>query len=270
MRTFDQKVVWITGASSGIGEEAAVQLSRLGARLILSARREDALRKVAKRCREGSDILILQYDVTDVEQAEEMVELVIEKFGRIDLVFQSAGISQRSYALETKFSVYRKIMEVNYFGVVALTQAALPQMVKQGGGHILAISSVVGKFGFGARSAYSASKHAVHGYLESVYLELHSQGIRTTLICAGPIRTELSKAALDANGNPTGEMDEMQVKGMSPEACVAEILSALKNNERERVVGGFPEKLGVKIHGISPALFLKMAAKQDPRGEVKL
>lgn len=270
MKEFLGRVVWITGASSGIGEEAAIQFSRLGCELIISARNEASLISVAAKCLHPDKVWVLPYDVTRTDDAKEIVARVIAKMGRIDLLLHSAGISQRSYAIESEFIVYRRVMEVNYFGLIALSQAVLPFMVKAGGGQLIAISSVVGKFGFGARSAYSASKHAIHGYMESVYLELNKKGIRTLVVCPGPVKTPISINALDANGKPTGVMDEMQEKGISTEACLKQIIKALKRDRREVVAGGFTEKFGVKLHAWFPRLFLKLAAKQDPQGEIKL
>ena len=269
MQDLSGKVVWITGASSGIGKEAATQLYKIGAKLILSARTESALLDLKKSLGNGDDILIIPLDLTRQEAFPEAVEKAYNKMGRVDLVLNNAGISQRSYIVETDLSVDRKIMEVNYFGTIALTKAILPRMIEQGGGHFAVVSSVVGKFGFGVRSAYSASKHALHGFFESLYIELKHKGIGITIVCPGPIQTNISKNALDGSGNPSGKMDEMQQKGMPVEKCVRIILNAIQKEKREIIVAGFKEKLGVKLKAWLPSLFFKIALKQDPRGEVK-
>lgn len=270
MQDLSGKVVWITGASSGIGKEAAIQLHRIGAKLILSARNEDALLNLKGSLQNPENVLIIPLDLTNPGDFPAAVEKAYGKFGRVDIVLNNAGISQRSYVLETDLAVDRKIMEVNYFGTIALTKAILPRMVEQGGGHFAVVSSVVGKFGFGVRSAYSASKHALHGFFESLYIELKNRGIGITIICPGPIQTNISKNALDASGKPSGKMDEMQKNGMPVEKCVEIILDAIKKEKREIVVAGFKEKLGVKLKAWLPSLFFKMAIKQDPRGEIKL
>jgi len=269
MQDFAGKVVWITGASSGIGKEAAIQLHRVGAKLILSARTTSALEELKASLGNGDDILILPLDLADTESFPQSVLKAYNHFDKIDIVLNNAGISQRSYVLETDLSVDRKIMEVNYFGTIALTKAILPKMIEQGGGHFAVVSSVVGKFGFGVRSAYSASKHALHGFFESLYIELNHKGIGITLICPGPIQTNISKNALDGSGKPSGKMDEMQEKGMPVKKCVHIILDAIKREKREVIVAGFKEKLGVKLKAWIPSLFFKIALKQDPRGEVK-
>lgn len=269
MQDLSGKVVWITGASSGIGKEAAIQLHKIGAQLILSARSEDALNDLKQSLGNSDDILVLPLDLSEQEAFSNKVSEAYDQFGRVDIVLNNAGISQRSYVLETDLSVDRKIMEVNYFGTIALTKAILPRMIEQGGGHFAVVSSVVGKFGFGVRSAYSASKHALHGFFESLYIELKHKGIGITIICPGPIQTNISKNALDGSGKPSGKMDEMQEKGMPVEKCVQIILDAIKKEKREIIVAGFKEKLGVKLKAWLPSLFFKIALKQDPRGEVK-
>lgn len=270
MHSFKDKVVWITGASSGIGEETARQLSKMGAKLVLSSRKTHDLERVKSKLDTADSVRVLQLDLTKPERFEEAVSLVYDWFGRVDLLFNCAGISQRSYVLETDLSVDRRIMEINYFGTIALTKAVLPRMLESGGGHFAVVTSVTGKFGFGVRSAYAASKHALHGFFESLRIELSGRGIGVTMICPGPIQTDISKHALDGNGNPTGVMDEMQEKGLPVDKAVAVMLKAIGAKKKEVVVGGFKEKLGVKLSALLPGLFFKIAVKQNPRGELKL
>ena len=270
MQAFNNKIVWITGASSGVGKEAAIQLSNQGAKLILSSRNELELKALKKSLSSPENVLVLPLDLTKPEGFDEAVNTVYSKFGKVDLLFNNAGISQRSYVVDTDISVYRRIMEINYFGTVALTKAVLPRMLKDGGGHFAIVTSVVGKFGFGVRSAYSASKHALHGFFESLYVELNKQGIEITLIAPGPIQTDISRNALDGSGKPTGEMDEMQLKGMPVDKAVKQMLKAIANKKKEIIIGGFKAKLGVKIKAFLPSLFFKMASNQNPRGELKM
>jgi short-subunit dehydrogenase len=197
------------------------------------------------------------------------IENVLARWGRVDLMVHNAGISQRSYAHETDIAVDRRLMEVNYFGTVALTKALLPHMLAQGGGHFAVVTSLVGKFGFGVRSAYAGSKHALHGFFESLHIELMHKGIRVTMICPGPVQTPISIHALDGQGKPVGVMDEMQQHGMPVHQAARIMIRAIAQQKLEVVVGNFKERLGVKIHAWLPSLFFRMAVKQNPRGTVK-
>lgn len=270
MQYFKDKVVWITGASSGLGREAAKQLISAGARLILSARRSAVLEKIKAEAPTDAEIFILPLDLARSENFAEAAARAEQHYGKIDVLINNAGISQRSYASETSLEVDRRIMEVNYFGTVALTKAVLPIMLKNGGGHFVTVTSLVGKFGFGVRSAYAASKHALHGFFESLHIELHARGIKVTLVCPGPVQTPISLHALDGSGKPSGQMDEMQAKGMAVERAVSVMLRAAAENRREVIIGNFKEKLGVVLKAWVPSLFFKLALKQNPRGQVKL
>jgi len=270
MEHFKNKVVWITGASSGLGRETALQLSHFGAKLVLSARREDALNNLKSSLAHPGEAIVMPLDLVDSSGFEQAVEKVVKRFGRIDILVNNAGISQRSYVHETALTVDRRIMEVNYFGTVALTKAVLPYMLKQGHGQFVTVTSLVGKFGFGVRSAYAASKHALHGFFESLHIELHEKGIRVTLVCPGPVQTDISVNALDGHGRPTGQMDEMQQKGMPVKQAVQTMLIGVAAEQKEVVIGNFKEKLGVRLKAWLPGLFFKMALKQNPRGEVQI
>ncbi len=276
MGPFTNKVVWITGASSGIGREMAIQLSQQGATLVLSARRRSALEELQQelqfpekgKTKELS--LIVPLDLEYPDSFDEAVKSVMVHYGRVDMLINNAGISQRSYVVDTSLEVDRRIMEVNYFGTIALSKAVLPHMLEQGYGHFVVVTSLVGKFGFGVRSAYAASKHALHGFFESLHIELYQKGIRVTMVCPGPVQTPISLNALDGSGKAAGVMDEMQLKGMPVKMAVSQILKAVQNRELETIIGNFKEKLGVKLKAWWPAQFFRMALKQNPRGAVKL
>jgi short-subunit dehydrogenase len=270
MGAFANKVVWITGASSGIGSEMAQQFSLAGARLVLSARREEALQNLRDTLAFPEKVLVLPLDLTKPGSFAEAVKQVLELMGGIDILVNNAGISQRSYVVDTDLSVDRSIMEINYFGTIALSKAVLPQMLKQGHGHFVVVTSIVGKLGFGVRSAYAASKHALHGFFESLHIELHHRGIRVTLLCPGPVQTPISIHALDGSGKPSGVMDEMQLKGMPVDVAVRTMIKGIQHQEREVIVGSFTERLGVKLKAWWPAQFFKLALKQNPRGTVKI
>lgn len=270
MDVLKNKVIWITGASSGIGRETAVQLNNIGAKLILSARNTSQLEELKTILSRPEDVEIIPIDLGTGGDFQSEVEKAFAAFGRVDILFNNAGISQRSYVAETTPETDRKIMEVNFFGTVALTKAVLPRMIAQGGGQFAVTSSVVGKFGYGVRSSYSASKHALHGFFESLHIEEKTNGIDVSIICAGPTRTEISKHALGGDGKSTGVMDEMQLEGMTVEEVVKQLIGAIAHRKKEIVIGDFKVKLGVFLHNFVPNLFFKMALKQNPRGDTKL
>ncbi|GAB2555437.1 SDR family oxidoreductase [Spirosoma aerophilum] len=238
--SFSTAVIWITGASSGIGEAIALALSHYkGVRLVLSARREEELQRVAKLTGlPATDVLILPMDMTDTERLPDLVGAVYQRFGRIDYVFQNAGITQRSSVADTDFLVYKRLMDVNFFGVVALTKAVLPGMLAQGSGHFVVTSSVAGKLATKQRSGYCASKHALHGFFDSLRAETATAGLRVTLVCPGYIRTPISFHALGANGGVHGKMDENQEKGMAPDVFARRLLQAVARNKEEIYIGG--------------------------------
>lgn len=261
---FKDKVVWITGASSGIGEALALDLARHGARLVLSARRRDALERVGLATALPSlDLMVLPFDLENTTNASGLAAEVINKFGRIDILVNNGGVSQRSAAMDTPPELERKIMEVNYFSAVALTKAVLPYMKRQKGGQLVVVSSIAGKFGFYLRSSYSAAKHALQGYFESLRLETEGLGIRTLIVCPGKIKTNVSLNAVTSDGEPHNQMDPSHAAAMSAEACARHILNAVVANREELLVGG-RELLIVKIKRFFPALFARIVRKQSP------
>lgn len=260
MNNFQNKVVWIVGASSGIGKELAKQLDQLGAKLILSSRKEVELQTIYNNLT-SKDHLVLPLDLADSSSFDKKVETVIHHFKKVDYLFQSGGVSQRSEASKCPLLIDRKIMEVNYFGNIALTKALLPQLRAQKNGHIIVISSIAGKFGFYLRSAYSASKHALHGFYESLLLEEEKNGIKVTIVCPGKINTPISLSAITADGTAHGEMDHNQETGMPVEKCVAEILSSTLKEKKEVLIGN-KELLAVHIKRLFPKLFWRIIKKQ--------
>lgn len=261
MSYFNNKVVWITGASSGIGEQLAIQVARAGAKVVLSARNTSNLERICSNL-QGKEHLVLALDLEYSSNFSELAAQVFEKYGRIDMLFNNGGLSQRSTVAETPLEVDRRIMEINYFGNVALTKAVLPYMQKHKCGHIIAISSVAGKFGFFLRSAYSASKHALHGFYESLLLEEENNNIHVTIACPGKINTNISINALNAAGNTHGVMDHNQETGMPVEECVSQLLNAVASKKKEVLIGN-KEILAVKIKRLFPTLFWKIIRKQS-------
>jgi len=255
---FHNKVCWITGASSGIGEALAMELARRGARLILSARREAELRRVAAATGlPDHQVLILPLDVSHEASIPPLVAAVLARFGQIDYVFQNAGITQRSFVHETDFDVYRRLMEVNFFGVVALTQAVLPVMLAQKSGHFVVTSSVSGKIGVKQRSGYCASKHALHGFFDSLRAEVAKDNLHVTLVCPGYIQTPISKSALDATGSAYGRSDKHQEQGMPVDDFTLKLLSAVASKREEIYIGG-RELLGIYLKRFFPGLLSRL------------
>lgn len=261
---FSDSVIWITGASSGIGEAIALELSQYkNIKLVLSARRVDELQRIAIQTGlSASNVLVLPLDMTDIDSLPAHVETVRQRFGRIDYVFQNAGISQRSLVINTDFSVYRRIMDVNFFGVVALTKAVLPIMLAQGSGHFVVTSSVAGKLATKQRSGYSASKHALHGFFDALRAEVHDMGLRVTLACPGYIRTAISLNALSARGQTHGKMDENQEKGMAPATLARRLLRAVVQEKEEVYIGG-SEIYAIYLKRFFPGILSRILRKRQ-------
>ena len=254
------KVIWITGASSGIGEALAYKLNELGAKLILSSRNRESLYVVKSNCKINQlDIHILPLDLENTDSLKEVTASAIKIFNRVDLIIHSGGVSQRSLALETDLNVAQRIMNINFWGTVALTQSILPFMLSNNTGHIVVISSLVGKFGTKFRSAYSASKHALHGYFDSLRTEIDPK-IKISIICPGFIKTNVTINALTADGTKQNSMDDAQANGMPAELCALEIIKAIQAEKEEVYVGG-KEKYAVLLKRFLPSLFSKIVRK---------
>ena len=264
--SFQNSVIWITGASSGIGETVALALAKQGAKLILSARRADELQRVAAQIGLSADVLVLPMDVTDTAGLPAHVETIRQRFGRLDYVFLNAGITQRGLVADTDLSVYKRLMDVNFFGVVALTKAVLPLMLAQGSGHFVVTSSVAGKIGTKQRSGYCASKHALHGFFDALRAETHDAGLRVTLVCPGYIRTPISLHALGPDGQVHGKMDDNQSNGMDPSEFVRQLLRAVSHQKEEVYIGG-AETYGIYLKRFLPGLLSRILRK---RAEVQI
>lgn len=261
MSAFKNKVVWITGASSGIGEALAYTFAKEEAILVLTARNKVQLGKVKVLClKHTSHCIIAPFDLTKVSELDQLVEEVIQQTGRIDVLINNAGQSQRSLAKDTPLTNDRHIMELNFFSPVALTKLVLPHMLQHGSGHIVAISSITGKFGFPMRTAYSAAKHAIQGYFESLRAELNDDNIHVSIISPGRIKTNVSLNALIENGEKYNKMDDGQAQGMAPDKCAQLIVKAIKAKKKEALVGE-KELLMVHIRKWLPFLYHRMITK---------
>lgn len=263
-RRFEQRVVWITGASSGIGAALARAFAREGARLVLSARRTAELEQVAATCEGAPHVLPL--DLTKPDTFAAATASVLARFGRIDVVVHNGGISQRSLVKDTHDDVDRRIMEVNYFGAVSLTKAVLPSMLAARAGQFVVISSVMGKIGTPQRSAYAASKHALHGFFDCLRAEVSDQGLAVTLICPGFIRTDVSKNALTGDGSPTNEVGEEIAGGHPADLTADQILDAVHAKKSEVYVGALgKERLALLLKRFAPRVLERVARTAVPK-----
>jgi dehydrogenase/reductase SDR family member 7B len=259
------KIAWITGASSGIGAALAAELFNRGATVLLSARSAEKLeeikagldKKAPGRC------IVIPCDVTSRNSVQEALEQVRLLAGRVDILINNAGVSQRSYALNTTLEVDRELFEVNFFGAVAVTKGIAPLMVSQGSGHIVVISSMAGKYGFRMRSAYSASKHALQGYFETLRAELHQDNIEVTIVCPGRIKTDISVHSLMGDGQTYGKMDKGQAQGVPVEKCAKIIVRAIEHNRKEIFIGK-RELLLLIIKRVCPPLYYKIVSTASP------
>lgn len=260
MKYFQNKVIWITGASSGIGKEIAITLSKIpNVSIILSARRQDKLIEVKNICTQNNCLCeILLLDLEKTTELENKASEAISIFGRIDIVIHNGGISQRSSVIETPIENDRKIMEIDYFSTVILTKSVLPSMISHKFGHIVVISSISGIFGFPMRSAYCAAKHALYGFYESLDIELRSHGVHVTMVAPGRIQTDISYSALTKDGLPHGKMDDGQKNGMPVDVCVSKLLKAVAKQKHEVLIGG-KELILAHIYRKLPCLFHKIA-----------
>jgi short-subunit dehydrogenase len=260
-KMFIGKVAWITGASSGIGESLVYAFVKRGATVLASSNDLPGLERVKAACADKSPVVhCVPFDLSDTSGIDKIVEQQINTAGRIDFLLNIGGISQRARIDETPLWLDRKIFEINYFGTIALTKAVLPYMIRQQSGHILATSSISGRFGFPLRSAYSASKQALHGFFETLYLENKRFNIKSSVIIPGRVRTSISFHALDAEGKEHGKMDDGLAKGISPALAAEIIIKGIVRNKREILVGR-SELLLLHIRRYFPWLFFRIADK---------
>ncbi len=255
------KKIWITGASSGIGEALTYEFSKLDAEIIISSRRQDELERVKQNCKNPENISIQLIDLSKHDEISKIADKVISEHGFVDILVNNGGISQRSLTVETAIEVDKKIMNINYFGTIILTKAVLPQMMKRKTGHVVTISSLTGKFGAPSRSAYSASKHALHGFFDTVRSEMHKYNVYVSVICPGYTRTNVSINALTANGETNNYTDKDIAGGMKPEVLAAKIIKAVDKKKAELIVGG-NEVIAVYLKRFCPRLLYRLLRKK--------
>ncbi len=255
---FRDKLCWITGASSGIGKELSLLLAKEGAKLLLSGSNVDLLTSVRDECLLHTNFCtIIPFDLSNPTEVEKVANDTVATYNSIYLLINNGGISHRSLAAETPLTIDRRIMEVDYFSHIAITKAVIPAMVQNGEGYIAVTSSIAGKFGFHRRSAYSAAKHALQGFFETLRVELQPNNISVTIVYPGYINTPISIRAIDANGNPSGKMDKAQLNGIPAKHCAIKYLKAIKRKQPEVIIAG-KEKIMVYLKRFCPNLFFRV------------
>jgi dehydrogenase/reductase SDR family protein 7B len=263
---FTDKVIWITGASSGIGEALAYAFSASGAKLILSARRADELERVRVACARPERVKVIPMDLMNHALFGVKSEEAIAAFGQIDILVHNGGISQRGLVLETSMEVQRKVMEVDYFSYVALTQAVLPHFVQRKAGRFVVVSSVMGKIGTPLRSAYAAAKHALHGYFDCLRAEVASFGIGVTVLTPGYIRTNISLHAVTKDGSPLGKASINIEQGLSADKAAVQILRVVGRRKNEAYIGKTGgDRVALWLSRWAPGVFMRMAPKLIPK-----
>ncbi len=260
---FVGKTAWVTGASSGIGAALAHLLNDAGAHVIISARNIERLQDVQSKLKNPKKCTVLAMDMASQQSIEEVVSIANKTFPQIDLLIHNAGVSQRSLASETNLETDKTIMNVNYFGTITLTKLLLDKMIEKQHGHVVVISSVAGKVGVQYRSAYAASKHALHGFFDSLRAETEPMGIFTTIVCPGYVKTNISLNALKGDGSNYNETDRNHIKAMEPMVLAEKILKSVKNRKREVYYGG-KEILIIYIKRYLPTLYYKIIKKIKP------
>ena len=265
MSSLSNKVIWVTGASSGIGDALVYELARQNTKLILSSRRTEELERVKGNCpaQAQANIRILPLDLSQASTLNLSAQAAIQIFGHIDVLVNNGGISQRALAKETTLEVDRKIMEIDYFGTITLTKALIPHFIERKQGHFVTVSSITGIIGTPYRTAYAAAKHALQGFFNSLRAELwkESPSIYVTMICPGWTNTNLSLTALKGDGSAQGKKDETHAHGLTPVFVAGKIAGAIKNHTREIYVGGWKETLAAYLHRFTPGLFARIVRK---------
>jgi len=259
-----QEVVWITGASSGIGEELALQYVNRGSKVILSARRAVELERVKSRCTQPENVAIVPLDLTDFTSLAGKVKEALACFGTIDLLINNGGVSQRSLIVETNFEVYQRLMEVNYLGTVALTKALLPYFIENQKGHYAVVTSVMGKYASPFRSGYAGAKHALHGFFDALRMEHQKDNVAVSLLCPGFVQTNVTINALTGDGSTLGHDDPATKSGLEVSAFCKKVIQALDKKAWETYFGK-KEKLGVYLKRLSQKLLHAVVIRSNVR-----
>ena len=258
MMDLHNKIVWITGASSGIGKALAQAYAKRGATVVLSARRKVQLEAVKAELTNASQHIVVPMDVTDEKQVNTAIAQVMSQCKRIDVLINNAGLSQRALIAETSMDTERRIMEVDYFSQVYLTKQVLPHLIAQKSAQIAFVSSIAGLLGTQYRASYSAAKAAIHMWANSLRAEVAKDGIDVAVIFPGFVKTDVSINALNGKGEAQGFDNEATANGLEVDDFAEQVIDALTKQQEYIVVGGFKEKLGVAVSRVSPKILYKM------------
>lgn len=262
--TFTDKVIWITGASSGIGKALVLELSKQPCKLILSSRREQVLEDVKNECEHPENIQILTLDLADYQNMKTIADKAISLFGKVDVLINNGGISQRSLIIDTDIEVDKKLMEVDYLGTVALSKALLPHFIEQQTGHFVTVTSLMGKFSSPYRSAYCGAKHALHGFFDALRLEHDKDHIKVTTICPGFVNTNVARNALTGDGTTQNEQDNATENGLDVSVFAKRMLKAIEKEKFEAYIGKGETK-GVYLKRFFPKLLHKVVLRSAVR-----
>lgn len=267
MQKFTDKVVWITGASSGIGEALAYAFNAAGARVLLSSRRTEELERVKKNCARPEEARVLPMDLLDIDSFAARVVEAIGAFGQVDIMIHNSGVTQRSLVIETDLAVHRRVMELNYFSYVALTKALLPYFMQRKSGHFVVTSSVMGKIGTPMRSAYAASKHALHGFFDCLRAEVAASGIKVTILTPGYVQTNISQHALTRDGSELGTASENIATGFPADKAAKQMLRAISRGAFEAYIGKASgnERLALLLNRWAPGVLIRQVRKHPPK-----
>ena len=268
---FRDKVVIVTGASSGIGKATALEFARHGSRVVLAARSAERLAEIAREITAmGAEALPCVSDVGKEEDCRRLVEKTVERFGTIHILINNAGISMRALFDDVDISVLKRLMDVNFWGTVYCTKYALPYIVKNRGS-IVGVSSTAGFHGLPGRTGYSASKFAIHGFLETIRIENLKEKLHVMIIAPGFTTSEVRKHALLADGTEQGNSPREEKKMMSPEFVARWILKGIRKKKRNKIMtwtGRFTALLQRIIPAVvAYAYYLEM--KREPKSPLK-
>ena len=262
MDFYQNKIIWITGASSGIGAGIAKLLADKGANLILSARNLNSLEEVKNQCKNSQNIKLLPLDLNDIDSFEAIAKEALTLFGEVDMLINNAGISQRSLIMDTSMRVYKQLMDINYLGTIGLTKSILPHFIEKKRGTFVVVSSLMGKFSSPYRSGYCGAKHALHGFFDALRMEHEKDGINVTIICPGFVQTQVAVNALIGDGSPQGTNDDATLNGMSVDEFGLQMIKAVQKGVFEAYIAG-SEKKGIWVKRFFPRLLHQLVLRSQ-------
>lgn len=262
--TFKNNVVWITGASSGIGKGLVEHLSKMDCKLIISARNKAKLEDIKQTCKTPENVAVIPFDLAEIDNMKTVVEKAINYFGKIDILINNGGISQRSLIVDTDISVDKKLMEVDYLGTVALSKALLPHFITNQNGHFVVVTSLMGKFSSPYRSGYCGAKHALHGFFDALRMEHEKDNINVTIVCPGFVNTNIAKNALIGDGSLQNSQDQATENGLTVQQFCNRMIKAIEKGKFEAYIGK-KEILGVYLKRFFPKLLHRFVMKSAVR-----